>query len=291
MRFGVVILPEHRWPRARELWRRAEELGFDHAWTYDHLRWRWLADKPWFGAVPTLTAAAAVTSRITLGTLVANIRLHDPVLFAKEIMTLDDISGGRFVCGVGSGGPDRDVLLRKELTRAQWAERFAEFVELTDVLLRQAPSAYEGTYYRCDDLVLQPGCVARPRVPLAVAAGGPRGMRLAARLADTWVTMGAPNRFEAAPYADAVPLIRDQVTALEKACTDVGRDPATINRLLLAGPSIDGLLDSVESFRDAAGTFAAAGITDLVVHWPRPTFPYQGRPEVLEDIAHAVLRS
>jgi hypothetical protein len=81
------------------------------------------------------------------------------------------------------------------------------------------------------------------------------------------------------------------VTALEKACTDVGRDPATINRLLLAGPSIDGLLDSVESFRDAAGTFAAAGITDLVVHWPRPTFPYQGRPEVLEDIAHAVLRS
>ncbi|MCP3801930.1 LLM class flavin-dependent oxidoreductase [Allokutzneria sp. A3M-2-11 16] len=285
MRFGVVILPEHHWPQARELWQRAEDLGFDHAWTYDHLRWRWLSDKPWFGTIPTLTAAATVTSRIRLGTLVANIRLRDPVMFAKEIMTVDDISGGRMICGVGSGGPDRDVLLHDELTRAQWANRYAEFVELTDSLLSQRPTAFEGSYYRCHDLVLQPGCVQRPRVPLGVAAAGPRGMRLAARFADTWITMGAPNLFDAAPYADSVPLVEEQVSALERACHEVGRDPSTIDRLLVAGPSISGVLDSVGAFQDAAGLFEEAGITDFVVHWPRPEFPYQGDPEVLADIA------
>jgi alkanesulfonate monooxygenase SsuD/methylene tetrahydromethanopterin reductase-like flavin-dependent oxidoreductase (luciferase family) len=67
VRLGVVILPEHRWNSARDIWRRAEELRFDHAWTYDHLAWRSLRDTTWFGAIPTLTAAAGVTQRIRLG--------------------------------------------------------------------------------------------------------------------------------------------------------------------------------------------------------------------------------
>ena len=95
MRFGITILPEYRWSDAAPRWRRAEELGFDHAWTYDHLSWRWLRDEPWFGVVPTLAAAAVATSRIRLGTLVANPGLRHPATFAKELMTLDDISAGR----------------------------------------------------------------------------------------------------------------------------------------------------------------------------------------------------
>ena len=68
MRTGVVILPQQRWSEAAVTWRRAEELGFVHAWTYDHLSWRSLRDQPWFATVPTLTAAAVVTSTIRLGT-------------------------------------------------------------------------------------------------------------------------------------------------------------------------------------------------------------------------------
>ncbi len=74
----------------------------DHAWTYDHLTWRNLRDGPWFGAVPTLAAAALVTSRIRLGTLVASANFRHPVPFAKELMTLDDLSHGRFTLGVGA---------------------------------------------------------------------------------------------------------------------------------------------------------------------------------------------
>jgi alkanesulfonate monooxygenase SsuD/methylene tetrahydromethanopterin reductase-like flavin-dependent oxidoreductase (luciferase family) len=285
MRHGVVILPEHSWRRAREVWRQAEEFGFDHAWTYDHLVWRWLRDKPWFGAVPTLAAAATATSRIGLGTLVASPGFRDPVSFAKEIMTLDDISGGRMNCGVGAGGYDADLLRAAPSSPADRSARFAEFVELMDRVLRQEPTSHHGRFYHCQDLVLQPACVQRPRVPLAVAASGPRGMRLAAAHADTWVTSGVANGFDLLPYEKAIPLIRDQVRALEEACAEIGRDPSTIGRLVLTGASIDGVLDSVESFRDCSGALADAGVTDLVVHWPRPEFPFKAQMDTFENIA------
>src|SRR5881227_993731 len=132
VRLGVVILPELRWPAARSLWRRAEELGFAHAWTYDHLAWRSLRDSAWFGAVPTLTAAAMATERIRLGTLVASPNFRHPVPLAKELMTLDDISGGRLTLGIGAGGEgwDATMLGHPAWSRPERADRFAEFVGL-----------------------------------------------------------------------------------------------------------------------------------------------------------------
>ena len=78
LRVGLVILPEHRWVEAAPRWRAAEEYGFDHVWTYDHLGWRSLVDGPWFDAVATLTAAATVTGRIRLGTFVASPNFRHP---------------------------------------------------------------------------------------------------------------------------------------------------------------------------------------------------------------------
>src|SRR3954466_7896450 len=108
MRFGVVILPEHPWSQAKAqaqaIWRRAEELRFHHAWTYDHIAWSTLRHEPWFGAVPTLTAAAAVTERMRLGPLVAPPTSRPPVPFARALIALDDIWGGRFTLGIGAGG-------------------------------------------------------------------------------------------------------------------------------------------------------------------------------------------
>jgi alkanesulfonate monooxygenase SsuD/methylene tetrahydromethanopterin reductase-like flavin-dependent oxidoreductase (luciferase family) len=103
LRLGVLILPEHRLPGLAEKWSRAEVLGFDHAWTYDHIAWRELRDSAWFAAVPTLAAAAMVTSRIRLGTLVASPSFRHPVPFARELLTLHHIAGGRLTVGVGAG--------------------------------------------------------------------------------------------------------------------------------------------------------------------------------------------
>jgi alkanesulfonate monooxygenase SsuD/methylene tetrahydromethanopterin reductase-like flavin-dependent oxidoreductase (luciferase family) len=72
MRLGVCVLPEYPWAEAEPIWRRVEELGFQSAWTYDHITWSGLPSGPWYGAWPTLTAAAAATSRIRLGTLVSS---------------------------------------------------------------------------------------------------------------------------------------------------------------------------------------------------------------------------
>ncbi len=79
MRLSTVILPVHRWSEGQKVWRRTEELGFHAAYTYDRLSWRSFRDEPWFGSVPTLTAAATATERIRLGTLVTSVKPRSPI--------------------------------------------------------------------------------------------------------------------------------------------------------------------------------------------------------------------
>jgi len=81
MRLTTVILPIHRWSEGRKVWRRAEELGFHAAYTYDHLSWRSFRDEPWFRAVPTLTAAATATQSIQRGTLATSVNPRSPITF------------------------------------------------------------------------------------------------------------------------------------------------------------------------------------------------------------------
>lgn len=101
-RLSTVILPIDRWHEGgRAKWRAAEELGFHAAYTYDHLSWRTFRDGPWFGALPTLTAAATATERLRLGTLVTSPNFRHPVTLAKELISLDDVSGGRITLGIG----------------------------------------------------------------------------------------------------------------------------------------------------------------------------------------------
>ena len=121
MRVGVVILPQFSWPEARARWKSLEDRGFAHGWTYDHLAWRDLAEQTWFGTIPTLTAAATATSTLRLGTWVTSPNFRHPVTLAKDLMTLDDISGGRVIVGVGAGGTgwDATVLGQQPLTPGQ----------------------------------------------------------------------------------------------------------------------------------------------------------------------------
>lgn len=287
MRVGVVILPEHPWPKARELWRRAEALGFDHAWTYDHLSWRTLRDDPWHGAVPTLAAAAAVTETIRLGTLVASPNFRHPVPFARELITLDDVSGGRLTAGLGAGGEgwDATILGQRAWSPRERADHFAEFVSLLDRVLRGPTTTFTGEHYRADAAPNRPGCVQQPRVPFAIAATGDRGMRLAIEHADIWVTNG-PRAHTGAPLParDGVAVVRAQMQRLDDHCAAAGRDPASLHRLVVTGARLDAGLGSVATWRATRSAYDEIGITDLVVHWPRPTDPYQGDPAILDHL-------
>ena len=286
LRVGVLILPEHRWRESCVRWQRAEELGFDHAWTYDHLTWRGHRDLPWFSAIPTLTAAAVATERIRLGTLVTSPNFRHPLMLAKEIIALDDISGGRLTLGIGQGstGWDATMMVAEPWSARERRERFHEFVELTDVLLREPETTFVGNFYSVRGARTYPGCVQSPRVPIAIAAGGRTGMRLAARFAETWVTTGNRSRRGPVDAAQGVRDVRDQIDLLEEACIDSGREPYTLSRLVLTGPRLTSGLSSLDEFEDTVGRFAAIGITDLVVHWPRASDPYRADHSIFEQI-------
>jgi|ERR1700688_2866017 len=277
MRLGVLLLPEFRLHRAEALWRRVEELGFDHAWTYDHLAWRSLRDADWFGAVPVLAAAAVATERIRLGILVASPNFRHPVPFARELVTLDDLSGGRFTLGIGAGadGWDAVMLGQDPWSPGERADRFAEFLGLLDRLLREPETSYQGRFYSAVGARTYPGCVQEPRIPFAVAATGRRGMGLAATYGQTWVTTGdlGPEGV-LLPAAEGVGVVREQMARLNEACAKVGRDLTSIGRLVLTGPRLDAGLSSLDEFDDTVGRYAEVGVTDLVVHWPRENEPY-----------------
>ena len=265
--------------------RRADELGFAHAWTYDHLAWRMFRDEPWFAAVPTLTAAALATERISIGTLVASPNFRHPLTFAKDLITLDDISRGRVIAGIGAGGGgwDASMLGGEPLSRKERSDRFAEFVELTDLLLRDAVVSWKGNYYAVEEARTYPGCVQRPRLPLAIAAGARRGLEVAARFGDLWVTIGDYEEGVLTAKRGAE-LVGEQGRLLDQACARIGRDPSTIRRVVLSGLRLDSGLSSVESFRETVGRYEDVGVTDFLVHWPRPSEPYKADLQVFERI-------
>ncbi|WP_218005227.1 LLM class flavin-dependent oxidoreductase [Actinomadura macra] len=278
-RISTVLWPTQSWPEAGELWRRAEEFGFHHAWVYDHIAWR--GTTPWYDAYATLAAAAAVTSRVRIGTLVTSPNFRHPVPTAHAIKTIDHVSGGRLTVGIGSGGTrrasDAGVLGGQEWTPAERADRFAEWTDLLGRLLSTPETTYEGTFYSAREVVGEPGCLQRPRVPFVIAGNGPRGMRVAARHGTGWVTSGhAPDR---AP----MDVVRSRLAALDAACEAEGR--AVADRVLLTGFTGEPWLESAESFADLAGRYTDLGITEVVLHWPRPGTPWEADMKVFEAIA------
>jgi alkanesulfonate monooxygenase SsuD/methylene tetrahydromethanopterin reductase-like flavin-dependent oxidoreductase (luciferase family) len=287
MRLSTVILPIHRWSEGQKIWRRAEDLGFHAAYTYDHLSWRSFREEPWFGALPTLTAAATATERIRLGTLVTSPNFRHPVTLAKELLTLDDISGGRVTVGIGVGGTgfDATVLGQEPWTAKQRADRFDEFLPLLDRLLTQDATTEQGGYYSAVEARNIPGCVQQPRVPFYVAATGPRGLRLAARHGQGWVTYGDPRGPADVPVEQAPAVIEAQLGKLRAACEAQGRDFASIDTMLLQGSTAERPLASLDAFVDWAGRYRELGIDELVIHWPVPDSLFANDLTVFEKIA------
>ncbi|WP_205471725.1 LLM class flavin-dependent oxidoreductase [Nocardioides sp. SYSU D00038] len=291
MRFGLTILTDLPWAEAAPRWRATEELGFDHAWTYDHLVWGGLPESPWAGSVPTLAAAAGLTSRIGLGTLVAAPNFRHPYPFFRDVQALADISDGRFLLGVGTGGDlDSRLLGGEPLSIRERVDRFQEFVGVLEQLRDGDHVTTQGRWFATADARTLPGLA---RTPLLVAANGPRSLRFAARHGDGWITTGPP----AAPDLEAwLAGLATAVATYDEALAAAGRDPAGVRRYVetdstphLGEGEGRYALSSVGFFEELAGRVAELGFTDLVTHWPRPDEPYRGTEAVLEQVAADVL--
>ena len=201
MRFGILMLPTDPWAESVARARHIEALGYDHLWTYDHLSWRRYRGRRWFAAIPWLTGMAVATSTIRLGPMVSTPNLRHPATFAQDVVTVDHVSNGRFILGVGAGGAgfDSTVFGAKPLGRAERVARLDEFVQLLGRLFTEEFVSYAGKYFTVNDACIRPDAVQRPRVPIAIAAGGPKALALVAKYADAWITFGDTSGRESDP--------------------------------------------------------------------------------------------
>ena len=267
-------------------------MGFFCGWTYDHIFWRTMAEQPWFSATPVLTAAAAATSQLRIGLMVGSPNFRHPVTLVKDSLALDDISGGRFVLGVGAGAVsagDAEVLGGPILDKYDRAERFAEFVQLSSELLDNRTLTKRGRFFSAQDARMIPGSTQAPRLPLAVAASGRKGIDLAAHYGDAWITAGPANWLGNTSAAASLELITRQRQLLDERLEEHGRTSTSFRKVVIATPAVGNPLESVDTCRRLLDTYSQIGFDEFVLHWPQENGIYAGKQAVLEDIAAAVL--
>jgi alkanesulfonate monooxygenase SsuD/methylene tetrahydromethanopterin reductase-like flavin-dependent oxidoreductase (luciferase family) len=284
LRFSSGTLQRLPWPELVERWRYLDGLGFDTLWLTDHFANPYGLHDPWFEGWTTLAGLVTHTRRARLGVLVTNITYRNPAITAREALTLDHITGGRLELALGPGGQDSDHAMTgvPAWPPAERVARFGEFAAIVDALLRNEETTFAGRYYRVDGAIVNPRPLQQPRPPLTIAAHGPAMLKLAARYADVWNSLG--GRREGTP-ADALEDTRRRIALLDAACMDIGRDPASLRRSFLAGFTPDRPFASVDAFEDFVGRYRALGIDEFTFFYR----PRHATPEMFERVATEVM--
>jgi alkanesulfonate monooxygenase SsuD/methylene tetrahydromethanopterin reductase-like flavin-dependent oxidoreductase (luciferase family) len=225
-----------RWAEIRELALLAEDVGFDSLWVVDHFLYQLLGEERGRGVWECwslLSALAATTRKVELGTLVLGMGFRNPALLAKMADTVDEISDGRLILGLGAGYHEREY-------RAfgypfdHRVSRFVEAIRIVHGLLREGRIDFAGQYYEARECELRPRGPRPKGPPILIGSIGPRMLDLAARYADGWNAYYDDTRNSVAN----IPRLRELVDA---ACRTAGRDPATLTRTItvLAGDEAD----------------------------------------------------
>lgn len=292
MKLGLVILlvenralgraPRYAEIRDTALW--AEEAGFDSLWLYDHLLYR-EEGEPTIGiweCWTMLSALAEATRRVELGSLVNCNSFRNPAILAKMAATLDEVSGGRFILGLGAGWNEPEYRAFG-LPFDHRVDRFEEALQIIRPLLRTGRVDFQGKYYQARDCEIKPRGPSPDGPPLLVGAWGPRMLRLTAQYADIWNTgyLAQPEELD------------QPLSELLEACQDVGRDPASLQKTVMIAcgypdlgepPRMEEsyLSGSKEQVADAIHGFETKGVEHLMFH----VSPY--KRAALERVAEVV---
>jgi probable F420-dependent oxidoreductase len=205
---GGVFDPD--WMRAHLA--RAEQLGFDSAWTQEQV----LGVLPALSPMEAMTYAAACTQRMRIGCVVFVTPLHNPVHLAKSLSSLDQLSRGRLDVGIGTGGAQRPFAAFGVDPRT-FVGRFTEGLRLMKALWTEPRVSFEGRFWQLKDAAMEPKPVQRPHPPIWFGANHPAALRRTARLADGFFGAGSTTT---ARFAEQVPILRTELA-------EAGRDPAT----------------------------------------------------------------
>jgi F420-dependent oxidoreductase-like protein len=284
VRFGIQVPNQNAsWEEIRDAFQAAEALGFHSAWVFDHFM-------PIYGSEDgdtldgwtLLAALAAETSRIRIGVLVTGNTYRNPALLAKMATTVDHVSGGRLILGIGAGWFERDHTAYgfHYGTDRERAERLAEALQVITKLWHEDHPSFHGKYYTLDHAPYAPKNVQRPGPPIVVGGKGKKWIvPLVGRYADGWnaVTGVTPDGVRA----------RRAIIAAE--CAKVGRTPCptdvsvllplvTITKIPLAGPLVrlgaraivgketarSVIADSPEAIKDKIRAYADAGVNEVI---------------------------
>jgi len=304
VRFGLFIgQVGMSWPDLVERFTLADELGFDHAWLVDHLMPTDPPhDRPAFEAWTSLAALAAITHRIRLGVLVSSNTFRHPSVLAKQAATVDHISGGRLILGIGTGWHlDEHRQFGIDFPAApERVDRLEEAIEMIAKLSSGNRVSHGGDHYRLDGALALPRPVQQPRIPMLIAAHRPRMIRLAARHADVWDTFATVDGTATEGVSSS---LEERVATFESACREFGRDPRTVRRSVWVGAEP---FDSVSAYAEFVAIHRSLGFTDLMTGLPPPDGwsrvrhvatdviprlragePHESRYTVHEDIATA----
>ncbi len=265
MRFSIWPSLQQPWPEIADVVRHAERTGWDGVWVADHF----MGDGGEFGRVstPTLEATAALaalaglTERVTLGSLVLAQTYRHPAILANWAATVDHVSGGRLVLGVGAGWQQNEhdqygIGLPSPRDRV---DRLSEAVEVLRGLLTQAVTDFDGRWFQLRGAVCEPKPLQQP-LPILVGGKGHRVLGIVARHADAWNMWSLPAT------------LAPRIAELEAHCERVGRDPGTIRRTTQALVMITDDADRAARFVDAAAPRAAVAgppsrIAEVVAGW------------------------
>ena len=258
LRFGIKVSQAATIDTLKEVWRLADEAGFDHCWNMDHFASLGGDDTlDIFEAWTALAGMAALTKRVRIGCSVTGNTYRHPGVLAKMATTVDHLSGGRLEFGIGAGWAENEhVMLGLPFgTRGDRADRLEETLKIVTSLWSEPTTTFSGKHYQLKDAIAEPKPVQRPHPPIWIGGSGPkRTLRLAAEYADVWNAAGGEP--EAVAAASAI---------LDQHCADIGRDPAQIRRSvqIRVGEDTDAALRSVEEF-------ARIGVTEplLVLNGP-----------------------
>jgi len=229
MRFAIFSsMGNTTWGDVEALWHHAEQTGWDAACVTDHF----MPNTPdrvgdMLESWTTLTALAARTKRMRVGTIVSGNTYRHPAVLAKMAANVDIISGGRLICGIGAGWQENEhqAYGLPFYTVGERLQRLDEACQVLNMLWTQERSTFKGKYYQLDDAPLMPKPVQKPRPELMIGGGGEKvTLKIVARWADHWNVWGGPET------------LAQKGKILDGYCAAIGRDPKTILRSAVMVP-------------------------------------------------------
>ena len=282
--------------------RRAEELGFAHAWSLDAVVGSSTSHAPVLDGLHTLTFAAAVTERIGLGMALIVMPRRLPALLAKELAAIDRFSGGRLIVGVGLGYDDEETAGGLGYPTGRRVRRLTEGIGVMKALWTQEEASYAGELYAFSGVRTEPKPLQSPHPPLWIGAGHPNALRRAVRIGDGWMGAGSSSTqafLEQAPIVKAAlresPRDASRFALAKRVYVAVedteARARAALTPLLDGFYGRDGLTDDVavcgpvERCAQELQLLADAGATDLLLH---PLHDPLDQLEALVDVAAAL---